>query len=61
MQWQIVLAVVVGIPLVLIPMALVWYLNASGLYKVARDARERQRRRARVLREATVGITTKEK
>jgi hypothetical protein len=46
MAWQIILGVVLGIPMVLFPIALVWYLNVSGLYQVMRDARARQKRQA---------------
>ena len=46
MEWQIILALVLGIPTVLLPIAFVWYLNISGLYQVVRDARQRQKRRA---------------
>ena len=46
MEWQIILALVVGIPVILLPIAFVWYLNISGLYKVVCDARQRQKRRA---------------
>lgn len=51
MDWYFVLlAVVLGIPLILFPVAFVWYLNVSGLYQVIRDARQRQRRRAEALK-----------
>lgn len=49
MEWQIVVAIVLGIPLVLVPVTLVWYLNVSGLYQVLRATRERQKRRAEAL------------
>ena len=52
MEWYIILALVLGIPIVLFPVAFVWYLNISGLYQVIRDARARQKRRAKALREA---------
>ena len=48
MEWYIILALVLGIPIVLFPVAFVWYLNISGIYQVIRDARARQKRRARV-------------
>lgn len=52
MDWYIILiAVVLGIPVILLPVALVWYLNVSGLYQVIRDARQRQKRRAEALKE----------
>jgi len=46
MEWQVILALVLGIPVILLPVAFVWYLNVSGLYRVVRDARQRQKRRA---------------
>ena len=46
MEWQIILALVLGIPVVLLPIAFVWYLNISGLYQVIRDSRQRQKRRS---------------
>ncbi len=46
MQLAIILGVVLGIPLILLPIAFVWYLNMSGLLQVIRDARQRAKRRA---------------
>lgn len=48
MAWQIALGVILGIPLVALPIALVWYLNVSGLYQVIRDARRREKRTLRI-------------
>lgn len=49
----LVLGLTILLPLLpLLPVALVWYLNAGGVYQVLRGARERQKRRADVLREA---------
>jgi len=52
MEWYIILVLVLGIPVILLPVAFIWYLNVSGLYQVIRDTRRRQKRRARALREA---------
>jgi hypothetical protein len=46
MQWEFVVALLVAIPVILFPVAFVWYLNASGLYQVLRDRRHRQKRLA---------------
>ncbi len=43
MEWQVILILVLAIPVVLIPVALVWYINTSGIYTVIRET---QRRRA---------------
>ena len=52
MEWQIILALVIGIPIILFPVAFIWYMNVSGLYRVMRDARQREKRRARALKAA---------
>jgi heme exporter protein D len=51
MEWYYILGIVLGIALVLLVLALVWYLNVSGLYQVLRDSRKRQKRRAKVFEE----------
>jgi len=52
MEWQIILALVIGIPIILFPVAFIWYMNVSGLYQVMRDARQREKRRAQALKAA---------
>ena len=42
MDWQIILAIVVAIPVILIPAVLIWYLNVSGIYTVIRETRKRR-------------------
>jgi hypothetical protein len=42
MEWQLIVALVLTAPLILLPVAFVWYLNVSGLYQVVRDARRRK-------------------
>lgn len=46
MEWQIALAIVIAIPIILFPAAFIWYMNISGLYQVMREARQREKRRA---------------
>lgn len=45
MAWQLIVAIVLVVPIILFPAALVWYMNVSGLFKVMREARQRQQRR----------------
>ena len=52
MDWQVVLGIVLGVPIIALPVALVWYLNVSGLYQVIRATRERQKKRAQAMVEA---------
>ena len=40
MQWQFILALVLAIPIILFPVAFIWYLNVKGTYGAIRRARE---------------------
>ncbi len=42
MEWQIILALVLAIPVMLIPVALIWYINIGGIYLAIQEARERR-------------------
>lgn len=50
MEWYFILAIIITIPIIMFPIAFIWYMNVSGLYQVMRDARERQKRRAMALK-----------
>ena len=39
MEWQIVVALVVAIPVILFPAAFVWYLNIGGIVQAVRESR----------------------
>ena len=38
MEWQIVVALAVAIPIILFPVAFVWFINLGGLYAAIRHA-----------------------
>ena len=42
MQWQVIVALVLVIPIILIPVVFVWYLNIGGIYAAIKEARERR-------------------
>jgi hypothetical protein len=42
MEWQVVVALVVAIPVILFPVAFVWYLNIGGIYAAIKEARARR-------------------
>ncbi len=42
MEWQFIEALVVIIPVILLPVAFVWYLNLGGLYAAVREARAKR-------------------
>ncbi len=49
-----ILALAIGIPIVLLPAALVWYLNVSGIYTVLVETRKRRPARESRVRLAVV-------
>jgi hypothetical protein len=51
MQWELIVALVVAIPVILFPAAFVWFLNISGILTVYKESRARAKRRARVQKE----------
>lgn len=52
MQWELIVALVVAIPIILFPVAYVWYLNIGGIVYAVREARA-----AREKKVATVKTT----
>ena len=42
MEWEFVVALVVAIPIVLVPVAFMWYLNLGGTYAAIREARKKK-------------------
>jgi len=42
MEWQVILAVVLAVPIILFPVAFVWYLNIGGIVAAAKEARKRK-------------------
>jgi len=53
MQWQLIVALVVAIPIILFPAAYIWYLNVGGIVQAVREAKA-----ARVKKAATVKTTS---
>jgi hypothetical protein len=56
MEWQIVVAIAVAVPVILFPAAFVWYLNLGGIVAAVKEARARKAVRAK---EAAVKVTAK--
>lgn len=46
MQWEFIVALVIAIPIILFPVAFVWYLNVGGIYAAIKEARKRRAKRA---------------
>jgi hypothetical protein len=39
MEWQIIVALAIAIPIILFPVALIWYINIGGIYSAIKEAR----------------------
>lgn len=42
MAWQTIVALVIMVPVLLIPVALIWYINVGGMYIAIKEARARK-------------------
>ncbi len=43
MNWQIIIALVIAVPVILLPAVFVWYLNGAGLLQAVRTAIQRRK------------------
>lgn len=51
MQGLVILALVLMIPVILLPAAFVWYLNIGGIWAVWKESRAREARREEARKE----------
>ncbi len=42
MEWQIIVALIVAVPIIMFPVAFVWYLNVGGIFAAVKEARARR-------------------
>lgn len=42
MQWELIVAIIIAIPIILFPAAYIWYLNIGGIYAAIKEARTRR-------------------
>ncbi len=42
MEWQIIVAIAIMTPVIIVPVLLVWYLNVGGIYAAIKEARTRR-------------------
>jgi len=42
MHWEFIVALVLAIPVILFPVAFIWYLNIGGIYHAIQEARKRR-------------------
>lgn len=55
MEWQVILALVMGIPLMLVTQVYLWYLVVSGVYVAIRDVRSKRAAREHPTKAQFVG------
>ena len=53
MEWQFIVALVVMVPVILLPVAFVWYLNLGGMLAAVRRARAAEKARPAAETKAT--------
>jgi hypothetical protein len=42
MEWQIIIAILITIPIVLFPITLIWYLNLGGISSAIKEFRDKR-------------------
>ncbi len=52
MEWWTILLLILVIPIVLFPVALIWYINISGIYTVIRETQRRRITQRKRVKEA---------
>ena len=40
MEWEMVVAIAMATPIILLPVAFVWYLNLAGIYAAVKETRK---------------------
>ena len=58
MEWWTILLIVLIVPVILFPVALIWYINISGIYTVIRETQKRRAARKKRAREASLAKQT---
>jgi hypothetical protein len=42
MKWELVIAVIIAVPIILFPAAYVWYTNVGGIFHAMKEARAKR-------------------
>jgi hypothetical protein len=56
MEWQIIVALVVAVPVILFPVAFIWYLNIGGIYATVKASVARRMAARKKEKKAAAGI-----
>ena len=54
MHWELIIALVIAIPIILFPAAYVWYLNIGGIVAAVKEARAKRFAREKEANAVTV-------
>jgi hypothetical protein len=57
MEWQAILALVIAIPVILIPAVFVWYLNVGGILHAVKESRARKMAARKAAQEKVIAET----
>lgn len=50
MEWPVIVALILAIPIVLLPVVFVWFLNMGGIMTAVREARAKRAARDRAVK-----------
>jgi hypothetical protein len=50
MEWQVIVALVLAIPIIVFPAAFVWYLNIGGIVHAVKEAKAVRREKAAAMK-----------
>jgi hypothetical protein len=59
MPTEAIIALIIAVPVIILPAAFIWFINVTGLWAVWRESRARQRRRTRARKEALLVKATR--
>lgn len=50
MQWELVVALIIAIPIILFPVALIWYMNIGGIFTAAREVKRAHKKKPETIK-----------
>jgi hypothetical protein len=42
MEWQVIVVLIIAIPVILFPVALIWFINVGGIVAAVKESRARR-------------------
>jgi hypothetical protein len=56
MSTEVIIAIVIAVPVILFPVAFIWFINITGLWTVWKENRARERKRAKARKGALIKV-----